>query len=61
MITKRAVSNRPVAIVDKNGKVITLFNTMKEAAINSGVLYSSIAQCCAGVQSTAGGYKWRYV
>lgn len=53
-------SNLPVAMLSKDGKVVSVFNTMKEASIYTGVNYGSISQCCAKVQTTAGGYKWEY-
>lgn len=43
-----------------NGKVIAMFNSLKEAEEKTGVGYPGISACCHGRQKTSGGYAWRF-
>ena len=50
-----------VAQLDKNGNVIAIFNSAKEAAQSFGRLKDShIGDCCKGRRKTCFGYGWRY-
>ena len=46
---------------DKDGCVINVFNSIKDAATYYGVDYSLINKCCRGICKTAKGYIWQYV
>ena len=39
----------------------TIFNSVKEASIKSGLTQGNIANCCRGSSKTAGGYHWNYL
>lgn len=50
-----------VAQLDKDGKVIAVFNSAKEAAQSFGKSKDShIGDCCKGRRKTCFGYRWRY-
>ena len=50
-----------VAQLDKDGNVIAIFNSAKEAAQFFGKLKDShIGDCCKGRKKTCFGYRWRY-
>lgn len=56
----------PIAQYTKDGMHIGTYQSIKEAAIASGVNESSICLCCKGRhgnsrRKSAGGYVWRYV
>lgn len=54
------LSCRPVIQLDKEGKFINQFNSIKEASEKTGVHNTSIASACGGHYATAGGFKWKY-
>lgn len=43
----------------KNGTLINVFNSRKEAELETGVDHSNIAKCCEGKRKTAGGFIWK--
>ena len=50
-----------VAQLDKDGNVIAIFNSAKEAAQSFGKSKDShIGDCCKGRRKTCFGYRWRY-
>ena len=50
-----------VAQLDKDGNVIAIFNSAKEAAQSFGRPKDShIGDCCKGRRKTCFGYRWRY-
>ena len=57
----REKQKRKVAMLDKNGNVIKVFDSIADAGryINAG--FSGICGCCRGVYKTIKGYKWKYV
>jgi len=52
--------NFPGHVVQKDqaGKMINVFDTVKEAAQVTGVSESNICHCIAGKTKLAGGFKW---
>lgn len=38
-----------------------VYNSIKEASIQTGVSAGSISNCCRGVNKTAGGYHWKFI
>lgn len=47
--------------IDKQtGEKLKEYQSLKEAALESGIHYSSISKCLSGTQKTAGGYKWQW-
>lgn len=59
-IWRPASRNFPGHVVqkDKAGKMINVFDTVKEAAQVTGVSESNICHCIAGKTKLAGGFKW---
>ena len=51
---------KSVTQLDKNGKVINTFKSIREAGRMTGIDSSGIAKCCKGKRKIAGGYCWRY-
>lgn len=43
-----------------SGKIMCVYNTIKEASIDTNVASSSICLCCKGKRGKAGNYMWRY-
>jgi hypothetical protein len=52
---------KAVAQIDTDGVVLTVFDSLKEAAERLNLYNSShIVDCCKGRRSTCMGYKWQY-
>ena len=45
---------------DKEGKIIAVFPSAKEASRQTGFSQSHISECCRGVSAQYKGYIWRY-
>lgn len=43
-----------------DGELIGIYESLNEAARQTGVFETSISACCRGKQQTAGGFKWSY-
>ncbi len=56
-----SVHKRAVYQMDMDGTIITKFDSIKEASIQTGIHNRSINPVCKGKRHTAGGYRWRYV
>lgn len=56
-----AWENAIVAQLDLKGRVVNIFDTMKDGAKSIAINYCNISNACRGIQKTAGGYLWRYV
>ena len=50
-----------VAQFAKDGTLIKIWDTQKEASEVTGVAQQSISKCCYGLLKTAGGFKWCFV
>lgn len=53
-------SGTPVDQYNFNGELIASYESQQIAANATSVLYSQLADCCAGRASAAGGYQWAY-
>lgn len=54
-------SLKSVYQLDKfNGDIINVFNTMRDAALETGISQGSIKKCCDGKRKSAGGFCWSY-
>ena len=55
--------NKSVAQLDENENLISVYESIIKASINTGINKSSISHVCNGIQGrkTAGGYKWKFV
>lgn len=53
--------SKPVAQYDKQGKYITQYNSIVEAAHAVNGWDENICQCCKGNKKTSSGYLWKYV
>lgn len=51
---------KPVVQCDKNGNVIRVWNSGKEASLALNINAGNIALCCTGKHKTAGGYVWKH-
>lgn len=56
----------PFCVGLKHPKIVcvetgVIYTTLTEANNKTGVLASSISECCKGIQKTAGGYHWKYL
>lgn len=52
---------RKIHKCDKEGNVIELFESLKEASEKTGIDNGGIVKVCKGIRQTAGGFKWKYV
>lgn len=48
-----------VAIIDRHGNILREFDSIKEASTQTGVCQSSISMVCGGINTFAGGYRWK--
>lgn len=64
---KRKISNnisKKIGKYDKNGNLLEIYSSIKEAAEKNGILSSTnIVQCCKHARgyNTCKGYKWKYI
>ena len=49
-----------VAQYSLSGEFISLYESMAEAELKTGILYSGISHCCNGNRKSAGGFIWKY-
>lgn len=61
-LTKPPPAETPKAIVQMtvHEEVIQEFQSIKTAALTTGICDSDICKCCKEKRRTAGGYKWKY-
>lgn len=61
-INSAKYAEKPVVMLDKNGKYIREFKSIAEAQAVTGIHKNTIARCCKhyGYYKTAGGYKWEF-
>lgn len=54
--------SKPVAQIDKAGKIIAIYPSSKEAWRKTNIKHSHIREVCQGMpkHKTAGGFKWRW-
>ena len=50
-----------VAQYTKDGFLVKIWNTQKEASEVTGIRQSNISMCCHGKVKTAGGFKWSFI
>ena len=50
---------KKVIQLDLNDNVLNVFKSIKQAERETGVLVTSISNCCNGRSKSAGGFKWR--
>ena len=56
----REAVKRKVCLINENGDVIKVYNTLTEACKEYRLDNGSLTKCCQGKQKTCGGYRWRY-
>lgn len=54
------VRHMPVQQFSKNGELINVFNTIKDASDSLKIDNASICACCNRIRNSAGGFIWRY-
>ena len=57
---KAQKKSKPVIQINKFGKVIDEFSSVRQAAEETGICRTSIAKACREEQNTAGKYHWKY-
>jgi len=50
----------PVYQMDKNNNILFCYNSITQAAKETGINYANIISCLKARQKTAGGFVWRY-
>lgn len=50
-----------VAQYTREGSLIRIWETQREASAVTGVPQGNISKCCYGILKTAGGFKWRFI
>lgn len=58
-ITVKGIVKCPVNQYGLDGKFIKPFESVSQAAKETGIQYLSISKCANGKQKTAGGFQWR--
>lgn len=54
-------NSRPVAMIDRDGNTIQVFDSSLIVNQLYGIARESICRCCNGKQKSAGGYRWKYI
>ena len=54
-------NNRKIAMLDKDGNLIQIFSSAKEASDIMGISDKHIGSVCNGNRNFAGGYKWKRI
>lgn len=57
---RRVAQKLAKPVVQFDGKIFVVWDSIIEASRKTGVNNSHISSCCKGERKTAGGYKWRY-
>jgi len=52
--------SKKVEQYDMDNNLITVFNSMSEAAKECNTFHSSISACCHGKKNTSNGFKWKF-
>lgn len=56
-----SIFSKKVCQIDlKTKEIIKIYNSCTDASRENNIYLNSIYKCCAGVNKTAGGYKWAY-
>lgn len=53
-------AEKPVEGVTKDGSISVSYNSICEAARDTGISKGNIGECCRGIRLSAGGYYWNY-
>ncbi len=51
---------KPVKCIDKSGKIVGTYPSIKRAAATTSATTSGISLCLSGRHKTSGGYRWEY-
>jgi hypothetical protein len=54
------VNSKAVKQINKDGKVMRIYISAREAARQTGLNQSNISKCCRGKYKSVGGYIWSY-
>lgn len=53
--------SRKVVQINSDGNITKIYNSIKQAFIETGIPQSNICLVCKGIRQTAGGYRWFYL
>lgn len=57
---KKGKGRKCVANYTLSGELVNVFESITDAALNTGIKHSNISRCCREVRPTAGGFIWKY-
>ena len=58
---KKLTEKIRVAQYTKDGHLIKIWDTQKEASEVTGIAQQNISMCCYGKLKTAGGFRWSFI
>lgn len=58
-LANRVYESKQIAQYDKQGNLLKVYDSVKEASADTGIHFSNIYRVCKGERKTAGGYIWR--
>lgn len=62
MSEKQNKNKKSVCMIDKDSNsIIHTFESIRKAALETGIAHQHISSCCHGKSKTAGGYKWCFI
>lgn len=50
----------PIVKISKEGKILKIYKSQREAAVDTKISYKSINNCLRGLVKYSGGYIWKY-
>lgn len=59
-LRNRIINGKNVQQYDDNGTIIAEFESIAQAAMETGISRTCIQACCKNRQQHAGGYRWKY-
>lgn len=58
---KAKARQKPIACYNKNGDLVALYTSIKQASELLNIFSTNIAQCCRGKYKSCGGYIFKYI
>jgi hypothetical protein len=57
---QKPFNEKPILMIDKNGNILSRFNSLIEAENETGLCHSNIAKVCNNKRNHVGGYYFKY-